>query len=574
MRHRISLTVLFFIIFCVISPLGAQNTIKHKKDSLRQAIDLSEGEEKLKTYNRLSSLYMQEVRKENVIDTVFAILDEMNAEARRQNDLSYQGYAQSNKLVSLLNNGAKSYDELIRRAPAALDFLYTNKLWRQYYQTHIILSDTYRRKGDYEQALQEAVAIYNHAKDHHHTGGMGLVQIAMSRIYTSQRRFSDSENCLRESIMLLRDSTEYLSNLTTAYSLLGQNLVAQQRYEDALLVSSENEEVIRRYEESLGSTQLSAWQNLWLLYLEVYLQTGQYDMAEIYLDKVESTGHTNLYENRAQLLYGRKQYKEALDMVEKAIDATMNKLQPKGLKMMILIAAGEAQSAYDLFSEIITELDTKHNANFTAQLDEIRTEYEVERHIAERKRNRNYFLFALAGCMLLTLLVGGLFYYNRIISIKNRGLYMRIKEQDRLADKLSWMTSDKEVIQLDKDENPVAGDKQQRELITRLRSYLDNDRNFAKPDIGRDDLVGILGTNKNILSDAVKAVSGKTLMEYIRNMQLEEARRMLENHSELTIEAIAFDCGFNAPNTFYRLFQKHYEISPAEYRKISRLHKG
>jgi len=261
-------------------------------------------------------------------------------------------------------------------------------------------------------------------------------------------------------------------------------------------------------------------------------------------------------------------------MVEKAIDATMNKLQPKGLKMMILIAAGEAQSAYDLFSEIITELDTKHNANFTAQLDEIRTEYEVERHIAERKRNRNYFLFALAGCMLLTLLVGGLFYYNRIISIKNRGLYMRIKEQDRLADKLSWMTSDKEVIQLDKDENPVAGDKQQRELITRLRSYLDNDRNFAKPDIGRDDLVGILGTNKNILSDAVKAVSGKTLMEYIRNMQLEEARRMLENHSELTIEAIAFDCGFNAPNTFYRLFQKHYEISPAEYRKISRLHKG
>jgi Transcriptional regulator containing an amidase domain and an AraC-type DNA-binding HTH domain len=46
---------------------------------------------------------------------------------------------------------------------------------------------------------------------------------------------------------------------------------------------------------------------------------------------------------------------------------------------------------------------------------------------------------------------------------------------------------------------------------------------------------------------------------------------MLEKHPELTIEAIAADCGFNAPNTFYRLFQKNYEISPAEYRKIAGL---
>lgn len=120
-------------------------------------------------------------------------------------------------------------------------------------------------------------------------------------------------------------------------------------------------------------------------------------------------------------------------------------------------------------------------------------------------------------------------------------------------------------------EMPVPPNSEQRTLVVRLQEYLLSGDQLSNADFNRDDIISALGTNKNILTEAVKAVTGKSPMEYIRAMKIEGARKMLDRHPELTIEAVAFSCGFNIPSTFYRLFKKQYGISPAEYRKMGKV---
>lgn len=87
-----------------------------------------------------------------------------------------------------------------------------------------------------------------------------------------------------------------------------------------------------------------------------------------------------------------------------------------------------------------------------------------------------------------------------------------------------------------------------------MRTYLQNEGNLSDSGVSRKKLVLALGTNRNTLSGAVKAVTGKTLMKYIRLLQLEEALQMLDQHPELTIEA-------EEPHTYDKLiFNSFYLV--------------
>ncbi|MDL2255821.1 helix-turn-helix domain-containing protein, partial [Parabacteroides sp. OttesenSCG-928-K15] len=566
----------YFILFILLvaCPLMAENNKQQQKDSLRQVIAETEGTEKLKNYARLITFYQLEVQKEHVIDTLFTIYDEMDVEARRINNTYYQAATQNGRMSALYNK--RAYEEVINQTPKALQIAKELEEWNSYYKLYALLCDTYRRIGKQEQALQSAQEMFEQAKLQNHVGGMALMLNSISLIYNRQRRFAEEEKCLKESISLLQDNTSYLNELITAHYRLTHCYIAQRRYKEALQEAALNEEINLRFEKEIKTPQPGVWFNLYQSYIYIYLQTNEYDLAQTYLDKIDSlsNGSYKMYEERAQVFYGKNEQDKALEMINKAIETSSNPRQPKGVKLMILIKKGEADEAGILFGDLIAELDSIRNAGFNAQLDEIRTEYEVDRHILEKERNRNYALLASAGMVLALLALGIWIAYSRRLQEKNRNLVRRLREQDELDRQLEAERASLAKLRLDMKETPLLSGETplaapSDPLYDRLIELI-NEQVYTDPELNRASLAARMNTNERYLSDLIKRYFDQTVANYITAHRLRYARQQLADpKTDYTIEAIALDSGFGSRATFHQLFRKQYGLSPSEFRRLS-----
>jgi AraC family transcriptional regulator, transcriptional activator of pobA len=76
----------------------------------------------------------------------------------------------------------------------------------------------------------------------------------------------------------------------------------------------------------------------------------------------------------------------------------------------------------------------------------------------------------------------------------------------------------------------------------------------------------LLHVSPGHLNEIVKAQSGKTCLEHIQDQLLVEAKRRLL-HTELPVNLIGDDLGFDDAAYFNRFFKRHTDLTPLTYRK-------
>lgn len=79
-------------------------------------------------------------------------------------------------------------------------------------------------------------------------------------------------------------------------------------------------------------------------------------------------------------------------------------------------------------------------------------------------------------------------------------------------------------------------------------------------------MVEISGLPERSFSRRFHRATGQSPMDYVQSLRIEEAKQMLET-TDLSVEAVAHDVGYEDSSSFSRLFRRRTGITPAQYRK-------
>lgn len=90
--------------------------------------------------------------------------------------------------------------------------------------------------------------------------------------------------------------------------------------------------------------------------------------------------------------------------------------------------------------------------------------------------------------------------------------------------------------------------------------------NLEHSDLSVGEIAKDMGISRMQLHRKIKALTNQTTSEFIKNIRLNVAYKLLEE-KELNISEIAYQTGFSHPNHFSRIFKNKYGIAPSKVKK-------
>lgn len=105
-----------------------------------------------------------------------------------------------------------------------------------------------------------------------------------------------------------------------------------------------------------------------------------------------------------------------------------------------------------------------------------------------------------------------------------------------------------------------------RQLAGRICEYLNSSGMYTNPDLTITILARNMQVSTEKISAAINRGMNKNFFDLINELRVEKAKALLADKINLlTIEAIAYEAGFNSRASFYRAFKKCTSLTPSQY---------
>lgn len=106
-------------------------------------------------------------------------------------------------------------------------------------------------------------------------------------------------------------------------------------------------------------------------------------------------------------------------------------------------------------------------------------------------------------------------------------------------------------------------EKDSKYIVDRIIRYVNE--NYSNSNVNVDQLGDEFSLSPSYLSNLFKIKTGEMLKDYIVKVRLKEARKLLASGNK--VQEVAIKTGFGSSNSFIRIFKKHFQITPNQYKK-------
>ena len=217
------------------------------------------------------------------------------------------------------------------------------------------------------------------------------------------------------------------------------------------------------------------------------------------------------------------------------------------------------ESAIECYSTLTRLTDSLHIDNLNYFSKEAREDLQREHQIA---RQNLQLSIGISVLIILILLMLAAFLHHLLTRKRTKMMMATIDELMYYRD---VVLQNGDHVPVETGENDEVSHEEKRRF-KEMDKRIMKEKLFCTPEFGRDDLMRLMGVDKNAIAPIVQKYAHTNVSGYIKMKRMEYAITLLKEHPEFTIAAIADMIGIKSITTFVNHFKDTFGITPSDYR--------
>lgn len=518
-------------------------------------------------------------------------------------------HAEEHKLMSPLDinilrsmvyyNSMLDYKKATFYAEAALNDSDINNRPEQLMSLLYLAALEYYNRGNYAKCLKMADRAITTGYKYDNRELVGKVLTTMGQCHSEIGNVGHAINCFDRSIIFFKGEVKKSPNwnlyyaLTTSNALKANTYLEMKQYKELFQMKTDYEGTLNKLNtlpEDISGVNDLANATFYSIYAIGYEETGNHAQGSTLYDKLIVTRAANTPEGATFVvpyLMQTKHYNEALSKVNEmesvwtrsgkdTIDYNYihNILANKAKTLQAMGRYKESLEtgirAYDLNDSLNRRIKAQNALRVSEQLGKKMLKKYIERQ--DTLLRINHIADIIIGTLLVIcigLMING-FRINKKLKARNQAASTLVNELLLYKKQLMDHLAADEANNAKNNSKPLEAndDKQQQcDEFLRMEKMVIDRGLFLQPKLERSDVAKEMGISTSHFNEMFARFSDQSFTNFINNLRMEHAAKLLKDKSNYTIEAIANECGVPIRQTFYRLFSKKFGMTPAEYRR-------